>query len=373
MKGTVVFISMVHWHFTWQNQQNLSKGLAERGYRVLFVEPMPKRWPSINEFGRVWGRLTGKSEAAGICLQPLAPGVELIAPRMLPDTGPVTRAVNRRIFLPSLERKLRQGIRRPLIIINDLPISAALTLMNKLEPDATFYDCVNDWSHDPYAPIHDFEETLAGAVDMVWADSPVNFARTSRMNDNVVQLTPDVDIELFAGARKEPGPPPARPLCAYFGTIGVSTDIALLREVSHRYPLRLIGPIRTTLDSFATETEVIDPVPHAELPALLRDVDVLLLPYVHSAHNESVMPAKLFECLATGKPTIVSGLKSLYEYADLFYIRETTDSFLAAIAEATQEPDERRRMRIASAEAHSFEKRMNQIESYIRQVLDEKR
>lgn len=372
MKGTVVLISMVHWHFTWQNQQNLAKGLAERGYRVLFIEPLPKRWPRFNEFGRVWGRLTGKSETAGICHQPLVPGVDLISPRMLPDTDTLTRAVNRTLFLPNLEEKLKQEIRRPLIVINDLPTAASLALMKSLEPDASFYDCVNDWANDPYAPVHDFEAVLAGSVDMVWADSAVNFARTSKMNKKVVQLPPDVDIELFTKARKEPGPPPARPLCAYFGTMGVSTDMELLRQVSHRYPLRLIGPLRTRLEGFADETDVIGPVPHEQLPELLRDVDVLLLPYVHSAHNDSVMPAKLFECLATGKPVIVSGLKSLYVYTDLFYIRETPNAFLDAIDEAIHDPDELRERRIACAEEHSFDNRMNKIEGYIQQVLEQK-
>lgn len=372
MKGTVILISMVHWHFTWQNQQNLARGLAERGYQVYFIEPLPKRWPRINEFGRVWGRLTGQSEAAGICRQPLIPGVELVSPRMLPDTGTLTRWVNRRLFLPSLEDKLKESIQRPLIVINDLPIPASLELMNSLEPDASFYDCVNDWANDPYMPIHDFERSLAGAVDMVWADSRANVVRVSSMNKTVVQLPPDVDIALFSRARNDPGPLPSRPLCAYFGSVSLSTDIDLLRMVSHQYPLRLIGPLRTTLNGFSDKTEVVGPVPHHQLPELLRDVDVLLLPYVHSAHNASVMPAKLYECLATGKPTIVSGLTTLHDYSDLFYIRETPEAFIEAIAEVVHEPEAYRAKRIAAAEAHSFDHRMDVVEGYIQQVLEQK-
>lgn len=372
MKGTVILISMVHWHFTWQYEQSLAKGLAERGYQVYFIEPMPKRWPRVNEFGRVWGRLTGRSEAAGICQQPLVPGVEILSPRMLPDAGSLPRWVNRRLFLPGLKNKLKDSTQRPLIVINDLPIPASLELMNNLEPDVSFYNCLTDWSSDPYMPIHGLERELAEAVDMVWANSQANVVRVSGMNEAVVQLPPDVDIALFSTARKDPGLPPSRPLCAYFGSISLSTDIDLLRMVSHQYPLRLIGPLRTTLDGFSDETEVIGPVPHHQLPDLLRDVDVLLLPYVHSTHNASVMPAKLYECLATGKPIIASGLKSLYDYADLFYIRETPKAFLEAIAEAVHEPAECREQRIASAEEHSFDRRMDKIEGYIQQVLDQK-
>ena len=102
MKGTVVFISMVHWHFTWQLEHSFARGLAERGYDVRFVEPLPKRWPALSELGRVWGRLVGHSETAGNCYQPLAPGVELISPRLLPDTSPLLQSLNRRLFVPRI-------------------------------------------------------------------------------------------------------------------------------------------------------------------------------------------------------------------------------------------------------------------------------
>lgn len=372
MKGTVVILSIVHWHFTWQIQQSIAAGLAARGYKVRFVEPLPKRWPRLREFGRVWGRLTGHTEAAGLCVQPLVPGVELYSPRLLPDTGPFTRRINRRVFVPHIATELRRDAPRPLIVINYLPISASLTLMEALRPDVIVYHCVNDWEHDPYAETEFREADLARAADMVWADSPVNMARVRTMSDNVVAMAGGANVALFAAARRVPETPPARPLCAYFGTIGLSTDIDLLRAVSHRFPLRLIGPVRAALEGFAAETEITGPVPQERLPELLRDVDVLLLPYAHSTHNESVLPAKLFECLATGKPAVVSGLAALGEYADLFYLCETREEFLTSIVKAVKEPPERRAARIACAERNSYEQLYATIEDYFHEILASK-
>lgn len=369
MKGTVIIISMVHWHFTWQIQQSIARGLAERGYAVRFLEPLPKRWPGPAEFGRVWGRLSGHSEAAGICQQPLVPGVDIITPRLLPDTGGVMQALNRRLFVRPIADQLRRDAQRPLIVINYLPISASLALMEQLQPDATFYHCVNDWEHDPYTSAHFDEATLIRAVDMVWADSPINVARVAAIRNDVVAMAGGVDVALFARARRTPAVPPARPLCAYFGTIGISTDLNLLRAVSHRFSLRLIGPVRSNLEGFAPETEIVGAVPQERLPELLYDVDVLLLPYTHSDHNKSVIPAKLFECLATGKPTIVSGLEALRDYADLFTICETEEEVLTAIAAATTEPPARRAARIAYAEQNGYDRLYDTIESYFEQVL----
>lgn len=369
MKGTVVIISMVHWHFTWQIQQSIARGLAERGYTVRFVEPLPKRWPRLAELGRVWGRLSGHSEAAGTCRQPLVPGVEVISPRLLPDTGGLMQRLNRHLFIPRIAQQMGRGAQRPLIVINYLPLSASLALMEQLQPDATFYHCVNDWEHDPYTSAHFDEATLVRAVDMVWADSAINIARVAAIRNDVVAMAGGVDVALFARARRTPDMPPVRPLCAYFGTIGISTDLKLLRTVSHRFPLRLIGPVRSDLAGFAPETEIVGAIPQERLPELLRDVDVLLLPYTHSDHNKSVIPAKLFECLATGKPTVVSGLEALRDYADLFTICETEEDFLAAIATATSEPPTRRVARIAYAEQNSYEQLYTTIEGYFERVL----
>lgn len=351
----------------------MAVGLTEHDYQVLYVEPIPKRWPPLKEFNRVAGRITGNSLAAGVCEQPLFPGIELITPRMVPDVGPVMQGINRHLLVPQLTKKILQHVVRPLVVINYLPIPASLSLMDMLKPDATIYHCINDWVHDPYAPAGKVEAELASKVDMVWADSPVNLARTRTLAENVVELKHGVNIDLFARARKEPGPPPDRPLCAYFGTLGISNDLDLLRAVSHRYRLRLIGPIRIDLEGFSKETEIIGPVPHEDIPAQLRDVDVLLLPYAHSAHNDSVMPSKLFECLATGKPTVACGLKTLYDYEELFYIRETPEEFLDAILVAAHEPPTLQAPRIARAEEHSYARRMMRIDRYIQQILEAKK
>lgn len=369
-KGTVVMISVVHWHFTWQTVHYIASGLAERGYRVLFIEPLPKRWPRFNEFGRMWGRLTGNTIAAGFCEQPLIDGVELISPRLLPDAGRLANSINKHTFVPQLVKTIKaKSSSRPLIVINYLPISASVALMEGLEPDARFYHCVNDWSHDPYAQKYLVEAELAKAVDMVWADSTTNIERTSKMHPNVVAMPKGVDTTLFAKAQSVPETIPEKPLCVFFGMISVNTDIDLLRFVSHRYPLRLVGPIRRDLSGFSNSTEIIGSVPHDQVPEYIKDADVLLLPYSRTAHSEAIMPAKLFECLATGKPAIVSGLKSLDEFEGLFYFCDTQEEFIEAIDRAILEPKELRQARIASAEQNSYSQRLNEIESYFTEVL----
>lgn len=128
MKGTVVIISMVHWHFTWQLEHSFARGLAERGYDVHFVEPLPKRWPALSELGRVWGRLVGHSETAGNCYQPIVwgrVGLAAAAARYQP-TGAKCEPPP---FVPRIAGTLRRDATSPLIVINYLPLPASLALM----------------------------------------------------------------------------------------------------------------------------------------------------------------------------------------------------------------------------------------------------
>ncbi|MEZ4515850.1 MAG: hypothetical protein R3C44_03080 [Chloroflexota bacterium] len=110
--------------------------------------------------------------------------------------------------------------------------------MKSLNADANFYHCYFDWSNDPDSQGELAEQQLAAAVDMIWADSPINFARASTMHDNVITLTKGVDIKLFEQARSDPSKSASkqRPLCAIFGTIGIHTNVDLLRAISQEFP-----------------------------------------------------------------------------------------------------------------------------------------
>lgn len=374
-KGTVVLISSIHWHSTWQRHQDIAIGLAEAGYQVVFVEPLPKRWPGLKEWQRVWGRLAGSAQLSGSCPQPEHPDVAIVSPKALPDVGTVGRMANRRFFVPELVKRLEgMGVKRPLITINYLPTPASLALQQTLQPDVAIYDCVVDWSTAPFTDsLVDSEAQLLQQADLVFADSPYLFEKMSARHHHVVQVLPAVHLDTFQMAQtRQEGEKNGRLRCAYFGTLGVSVDTELITAVSHQFPLRLIGPLRTELPNLASTTELCGTVPHHQVPELLQDIDVLLLPYRKAAHMPAVIPAKTFECLATGKPTIAIGLPSLIDYKDLFYLVNTHDSFLAAIEQTRYESPQLRQKRIQCAAQNSWPQRISQIRNYIDETLSVK-
>jgi glycosyltransferase involved in cell wall biosynthesis len=373
-RGTVVVISSVHWHFNWQRHHDIASRLAARGYEVVFVEPLPKRWPGLGEARRVFGRLTGHSTVSGGGRQREVPGVDLLSPLLLPDVGRLGRWINKTLFVPLLARRLkRRVVSRPLIVLDYLPISSSVALLRSLEPDLAVYDCVWDWSSDPHSVSETIrEEELLAEVDLVLTDSPFLFDKMKRAHPRTRRLLPAVDLSVF-GPLDSPGRADAdSPLCGYFGQLGANIDFEVMRLLSQRFRLRLIGPVEAPLDGFDSSTEVLGSVPRDRLPELLRDVDVLVLPYKREGHTRGVIPAKTFECLATGKPTVAIGLASLSEYGDLFELCETTEQFLEAVGRAAVDPPALRERRIEAARANSWEKRIEEVEEALRTALAEK-
>lgn len=368
-RGTVFIVSSVHWHFTWQRHHEFASRLAESGFEVVFVEPLPKRWPRLDELSRVWGRLIGRRDLAGGVVQPEPAGVEIVSPRLLPETNALARRVNARLAA-SLARRLRSSRpHRPRIAINYLPLAASIELQRWLEPDLAIYDCVWDWSRDPHArPAVLREEELISAADVVTTDAPYLFERMMELHPRVRQLLPAVDYARWEPARR-PGRGAARPLSVYFGAVGANLDFELLRRLSHATTLRLIGPIQEPLVGFGDDTETIGPVDHQRLPRLIAEADCLVLPYRARGHTRGVIPAKTFECLATGKPTIVHGLPSLRRFERFFVLCDDHDSFLQAVAESAEDAPGAREARLEEARRHDWSVRIGELVEILEREL----
>jgi len=366
----LLILSSVHWHFTWQRHHEVASRLAGRGYRVTYLEPIPKRWPGVRELGRVVGRLRGRHEEAGLMRQPVPEGVSLRSVVTLPDVGPVSRWLNRILSVPRHARRLSRELRRPLVTINYLPLAASVDLQHRLAPDLAVYDCVWDWPHDPYSrPGVIREPDLLAAVDLVFADSPYLFERMKKLHPRVERVLPAVDYELYAGARRGSKLSDERIRCAYFGAVGANVDMPLLARLSREFALRIIGPVQEALPPLGPGTEVIGAVAQPELPALLADADVLVLPYRDAEHSRGVIPAKTFECLATGKPTVAKGLESLKEFGELFYLCDDADAFVDAVRRAVDEPPSLCERRLATARRNTWDQRADEIDALVRGAL----
>lgn len=378
MGGTrplVVLISSVPWHATWQRHHDIAGGLAERGYRVVFLDPLPKRWPKLWEARRVVGRLIGNASLSGKTFQPMPEGVQHLLPFSLPDTSRLLQWLNRRFFVPRIARQITQLRQNAsLIVINYLPTPTSLALHEALRPDFSIYDCVVDWSTHPTAAtlkLSRYEEILAHNVDVVLADSPFLWRKMQSLRPDALQMLPGVHTKDFAECRAIP-PSVHKTMekeivCAYFGGIRDALDYELLQKVAHNFSLKMIGPVEDPHALlYLQEAQLMGGVPYHRLAMALCDADVLLLPYSpRQPHVRGVIPAKTFQCLATGKPTVVYGLESLQQFSDVFYIAYSHEEFLQLIRVAVREYafSGRRQRALEMVREHDWQRRIDFLES----------
>jgi len=119
-----------------------------------------------------------------------------------------------------------------------------------------------------------------------------------------------------------------------------------------------VGPLQTSAEEISSKPNVrlLGFKDHRELPDYVRNFDVCIVPYVKSAYTETVVPVKINEYLAAGKPVVSTDLPTIREFNAqhnvLIATENSSDKFLKAIEDALRLPKDsetiRRRREVAA-------------------------
>ena len=135
-------------------------------------------------------------------------------------------------------------------------------------------------------------------------------------------IAPGYDPALFAAASVDPFPGLPRPRVAYLGRLAPQKDVGTLLQAFARLPadtqlmLAGDGPDRPALQHraqrFGGRVHFTGFVPHVKVPAVLRHVDLLVLPSLYED-----LSSALIEAMAAGLPVVatrVGGIADLVRY-----------------------------------------------------------
>ena len=369
----VVILSSIEWGFLWQRHQIFASYLTKLASQVVFVESLPKRLPSATELSRVLRRLKGVTHFYSPYTSVRPPNLEIISPKALPPLSPMLDRINKAIFLPRLARAILDLSGPKPIVITYLPTRTALDLLDLLNPCLVVYDCVTYWKADPRAPASagELEPTLLERADTVIADSDFLVSHVGKRRPDVVQIPPGVDFEHFNSLSRRVVKKVE--IACYFGGVGPRINVNLLARVARHFRLLIVGPIRVRMPPLPETARVTGPVPHQQLPGYIREADVLLLPYLVNEFTQGVMPAKLFECFATGLPIVGTAIPSLLQYKDLINVASSEEEFLHYLANIEgYEDEEKQAKRIEIARQQRWQTRADCLAEHIERTLAEK-
>lgn len=374
----LVFVSLESWDEIWRRNQFLCAGLLRRNpeMRILFVEP-PRdvssavrlwRWDLAGPAGTVPAEFAGRLR----CFRSW---------KLLPNGNPWGRSFNEWVARRHIAAEMRSmGLNRPLLWIN---AHYAGHLAGHLGETSVVYDITDDWTElkqcaTGAALTRQQDAALCRIADAVIVCSERLEELKKPMAAEVHLIPNGVDPEHYRRVLDGVDPLPvesnawARPVFGYTGTVHPDRiDLALVEEAARRLAqgsIVLLGP------NFLSPTETArlqacgnvhlpGPVSYARIPDFMRAFDACVVPHLVTPFTESLNPIKLWEYLAAGKPIVSTDVAGFRDYAGVLSIARSVDEFVEAMQAALVEPPAAGLARRELVRAHSWESRLDAVES----------
>jgi glycosyltransferase involved in cell wall biosynthesis len=252
---------------------------------------------------------------------------------------------------------------------------SAEPVISNLEPELVVYECAEEWYHYETRPqirqyIKETDQEMCRRADVVFVPSQALFESKKAHNEQTFLVPWGVDTELY-GRTSDPNTPIPRdiqhlnhPIVGMFGMLdGRRLHIELLNQLATRHPdwnIVLVGRCMPNLDRGPLKEL---PNVHwpgfkdvAELPGYCKAYDVCIIPYIINEFTSSIMPLKLVEYLATGKPVVTTALPAADDFRDLIHVADTIEEFeRCVIASLTHDNEEDRRLRLERSKEFSWD------------------
>ncbi|HEY0321528.1 MAG TPA: glycosyltransferase [Pyrinomonadaceae bacterium] len=367
----IIFISSIEWDFLWQGHQEIAIRFARAGNRILYVENMGVRSPGLKDAARVLTRFKrwGKSLRTG-GVREVAPNIYVCSPLIMPPfASALHRTLNRRLFLPLIRRTARKLGIEDAMLWTYLPTDTAFDLINILRTRSStvVYYCIADFAHlTPHTEkLLESERSIVETSDIVFAQGPELAERCGRWNSSVHIFPFGVNLDAFpldppgndtAGAHGSNNshalsalPQLPRPVIGYIGGMHKHVDFRMLTELARMRPewsWVFVGALQTDVGNLSTlpNVHLLGQQPHYELARYIHTFDVCIVPYVESAFTATVVPTKINEYLAAGKPVVSTSIPAVVEFNRrhnaLLTAVAQSDKFLEAIERALRLPND---------------------------------
>jgi hypothetical protein len=148
----IIFISTADWDYPfWTNKQHVAVALAERGYRILYVESMGLRKPTLGkkDITRVFGRL--RKWAGG--LREVRKNIWVFSPIAIPfHERSWVKGINIRVLCRYIRKYMRHLKFRNPILWTYNPLS--IDMVGSFNESIVVYHCVDDLTAAPGMPVN---------------------------------------------------------------------------------------------------------------------------------------------------------------------------------------------------------------------------
>jgi glycosyltransferase involved in cell wall biosynthesis len=320
MSRDLVVLSHLRWVFVWQRPQHLISRVASRYDRTWFVEePMEGdateptlRTEDHGNVTRVWLEMPAGTKCSGYD----------------EHAGALGDSPDRTAWLYT---------------------PMAMDVARALGPDLLVYDVMDDLAAFAFAP-----PGLVLRQRQVLRDADVVFAGGRSLHRGLVDRRPSAlcfpsgvepehyatAVKLRAARRTRSG----RPVAGYVGVIDERIDLDLVGALAGKlsdWDIQMVGPVvKIDAASLPEAPNLIYPGSRAysELPRVMADFDVALMPFALNEATRSISPTKTLEYLAAGLPVVSTRVPDVVaDYGGIVELADDAGGFADACRYAFDE------------------------------------
>lgn len=256
-----------------------------------------------------------------------------------------------------------------------------LQMASDLNPSVVVYDVMDRFEafHKGHPLLPQVEADLASSANVVFAGGRSLHAAVRAMaGPNVHCYASGVDLDHFARSRMIPRKhegPDRKPRLGYAGAIDERVDFDLLIELAGLRPdweIRLVGPVLQRPAQVPPNLLFPGPVKYSELPEVLAQFDVCLLPFRTTRLVQHISPTKTPEYLAAGKPVVSTHIPDVEaDYAGVVQFALNAREFVVACERLmAAPPDPGGLAGIAAERARTWEQIAFEMEALVATSLE---
>ena len=378
----ILYISLVDWFWIKQRPHHIPEILSERDH-VDFV--CIRSWIKNDKTLQIHD--TSEENLDKVVFK-INDNLTVYRKKILPKGAiPLIRTLNINLFMKPFLSKLQKNNKYDAVILTH-PSQFAFLDKIKFKNTKIIYDCMDNYGAFTGAA----SSTIASAEALLVKRADFVIVSSNNLKNKLTENYPNeakkltvinngVDMKTFTLNQtidtKETEIVKAnnRKKVAYIGTISDWVNISMIYKLAKEMSnvdCYVVGPLdrHINMDEYNDLDNMIftGPQPYYTVPAIIKQMDVMIMPFVLNEVVESVNPVKIYEYLAMGKPVIATGYSETYQFANLIETYNTETEFAELLknqlAINSDNPDLIEK-RIAFASNNSWKQRANGFKKLI--------
>ncbi len=278
---------------------------------------------------------------------------------------------------------LRKAIRM-LSFINPIVITAynpiyGNALLRKFSEKAHIYYCYDGVESVFFGKrIFGIEKSFMQKVDAIITTSDYLKAEKQKFNSNCFVVKNGVDFPVFQKFSKQNVHNNATKKVGFIGSLDPRFDIDTVEYAVKQLPDFVFeftgdmrnGNMKSRLEKY-NNVHFFDPVQPNDVPQLLAQYDVGIIPYIVNEVNKNIYPLKINEYLAVGVPVVMNAFALLPEFDGFVSVAINKDDFVQKLQwEVQNDTAQKIKARVDFASNNSWEARTEAFAGIIEQVID---